>query len=747
MIRNKPFATILVAAGILLAGCTTGAVATATPTVPIPTETPVPTDTPTATPEPSSTPTPTATATVVREQARPTATVSPDLPTFLGPMQTYENTTFGVELTLPEDWQLEGAQQPGDPLLVAFPADGVPIVQIFIEFPADLTTPEQLARRDSASLDGDPSISVLDEAEITLGNGSLAYDLKLRVQQLATLDFRLTYATRGTHAVTLSIQSTEENYADNTALIDSIVSSLNLKEPRPAGISPLETLTLWKSSPITLDPALSGDSGSHSYILQIFAGLVRLDHELNVVPDIATWDLNDDGTVYTFHLDKNASFHDGKPVTANDFVYSLNRTANPATGSRTASDFLGDIVGARAVIDGDAVSISGVRAIDDHTLEIEIDAPKLYFLAKMTYPAAYVVDQANVEAGGDSWWSEPNGAGPFGIKQWDEGEILVLERHDGYHGSKARLKNVVFRLYGGIPIRMYENDEIDASTAFLSDLDRIESQSSLRTELVETPELSVFYVGFDTTREPFDDPLVRKAFLMAVDRERIVDSAFDGRLPLADGLLPPGLPGGPNPILPTIEYDPAKALELIGQSSYGSVDNLPDLTYSEIGFIAPSQIAESLVAELNRNLGVNVEIELVPSSERYFNNLDDVRGNLFAFGWVADYPDAQNFLDLLFFSGRENNGGEYSNPDFDALVAEAATIGNFEERLAVYRQAEALLIEEAALIPLRFATTFLLVKPHIDCYQPDGQGLVDFSRVRIQRSVLGSDVGEPCFES
>lgn len=174
--------------------------------------------------------------------------------------------------------------------------------------------------------------------------------------------------------------------------------------PEPeAEVTPTEesTLNLFGIDPLTLDPAVSGEMTSHQYIVQLFSGLVRLDDNLEPVPDIAQrWQVSDDGRTYTFYLRNDVRFHCGREVKAEDFKYSWERACDPDTCSLTAATYPGDIVGVREVLVGKTTEISGVRVIDDYTLEVTIDAPKSYFLSKLTYPTAFVVDRANVESGG-----------------------------------------------------------------------------------------------------------------------------------------------------------------------------------------------------------------------------------------------------------------------------------------------------------------------------------------------------------
>ena len=209
-----------------------------------------------------------------------------------------------------------------------------------------------------------------------------------------------------------------------------------------------------------MDPHLAADATSGTIIVEVFGGLVTIEPDLNIVPDLAeTWDITNGGKTYTFHLRQDGKFHNGKPVTAHDFKWSLERATDPVTRSPVADTYLGDIVGVREKLNGGAAEIAGVRVIDAHTLEITIDAPKAYFLAKLTYPTAFVLDRENVKSD-RQWFLQPNSTGPFKLAKYVPGEILLLERNENYHLGPPKLKEVRFILSGGDPLLMYFNDEI-----------------------------------------------------------------------------------------------------------------------------------------------------------------------------------------------------------------------------------------------------------------------------------------------
>jgi oligopeptide transport system substrate-binding protein len=503
-------------------------------------------------------------------------------------------------------------------------------------------------------------------------------------------------------------------------------------EPQPLDLPPGDTLRLFSIGPLTLDPAISQEMTSHIYVLQIFSGLVSFDAEMNLVPDIAeSWEISEDGRIYTFHLRRGVKFHDGREVKAQDFKYSWERAADPGTESLTAATYLGDIVGVKQKLAGETEEINGVEVIDDYTLKVTIDAPKAYFLAKLSYPVAFVVDQDNVSAGKE-WWRSPNGTGPFKLKEWREDEFIVLERNELYYREKARVSHILFKLWSGVPMSMYEKGEIDITYVSIHDLERVTDPTSpLSPELMIAPELSVSYIGFNTAAPPFDDVKVRQAFSLAVDKEGIISQRLKGAVTLAEGILPRGLPGY-NQELQGLGYDPEKARELIAESSYRSVANLPPLVFTVPGEgNTLSGTLRAIICQWKRNLGVEITVRQL-ESKAYYYRLKEEKDNLFDFGWMADYPDPQNFLEVLFHSAAENNIGKYYNPQVDALLEQAAVEQDEERRLSLYQQAEQLIIEDAAVLPLWFGQSYLLVKPYVKGFALSPLGIPLLSQVRLE---------------
>ncbi len=504
------------------------------------------------------------------------------------------------------------------------------------------------------------------------------------------------------------------------------------QEPLPTPVSEEKVLNLYGIDPLTLDPAVSSEMTSHEYIMQLFGGLVRLDDNLKPAPDIAEkWQVSQDGRTYTFYLRQDVSFHDGRQVKAEDFKYSWERTCNPETGSLTAATYLGDIVGVREVLSGEREDIGGVRVIGDYTLEVTIDAPKSYFLSKLTYPTAFVVDRADVESGWE-WWRSPNGTGPFKLKQWDENQLLVLERNELYYRESAKVNLVVFKLWGGVPMNMYETGEIDVTGVGISYIEKVTDEAGpFYQDLRVAPELSFFYIGFNTTKPPFDDVNIRRAFSQAIDKDKLVSLVFKGMMQPADGILPPGMPGYNEELL-GLDYDIDGARELIANSRYGDVSQLPPITITTAGWGGLiSQGLEAIVYQWRNNLGVEVKVrQLEP--ERFLYHLGEEKDEMFYIGWIADYPHPQDFLDVLFHSGTDNNYGEYSNPEVDALLERAGVEQDNNLSLALYQQAEQLLVEDAACLPLWFGQNYVLVKSYIEGYNLNPLGFAILDEVSVE---------------
>ncbi len=467
------------------------------------------------------------------------------------------------------------------------------------------------------------------------------------------------------------------------------------------------------TNPRYYDPATTHGSGDK----RVFSGLVSFDPRLNLVPDLAErWEVSPDGMVYTFYLRRNARFHDGRPVTVQDVIYSWERAARPETGSDTVLTYLGDIVGVAEVHQGKANTIRGLKALDDYTLQVTLDAPKPYFLLKLTYATAFVVDKNNVESGRD-WYRRPNGTGPYKLVEWKPFERIVYERNPDFYLGPPAIPYVVINLYSGVAFRLYESGEIDIADLPLYAIERFTDPTEpLHRELVTGVDLCTSYVVFDVSRPPFDDPNVRKAFTLAFDRSKYLDVVLKGHALPAIGLYPPGLPGF-NVALRGLSYDPEQARRLLAESKYAGAQGLPPIVFTNAGYGSYIGADVAAMAQMwKQTLGVTLTIENLEPNYYYDQIYSGNHGHLFSTGWCADYPDPQNFADVLFHSDSAQNMGYYTNPALDALLEQARIEPDVARRIALYQQAEQMIVDDAAVLFTTHSLSYQLVKPYVKGY-------------------------------
>ncbi len=480
--------------------------------------------------------------------------------------------------------------------------------------------------------------------------------------------------------------------------------------------SPGQTLVLAggeSTNPRTYDPATTYGTGDKL----VFSGLVSFDPHLNLVPELAeTWDISPDGTVYTFHIRQNAVFHNGRSVTAGDVIYSWERAASPEINSDTVLTYLGDILGVREMVSGQAVHISGLQALDDHTLRVYIDAPKPYFLLKLTYPTAFVVDRANVDSGPE-WFRTPIGTGPYKLIEWKRFERITYAANPDFYLGQPSIPYVVVQLYSGVGLRLYEAGEIDLTGIPYYAADRfLDPGEPMQAEMRTGVDLCTGFVVFDTTQPPFDDVKVRQAFSLAFDRRKYIDVVLSGRALPAIGLYPPGLPGF-NTRLDGLTYDPKKARQLLSESSYGSAQALPPIVYTDAGIGSYIGADVAALAQMwQKELGIVLTVENLEPNYYYDRIYAGEHGQIFGGGWCADYPDPENFADVLFHSGSPQNTGGYSDPELDALLEAARVETDVTKRIEMYQQAEQMIVEAAPVLFTTHSLSYTLVKPYVKGY-------------------------------
>ena len=649
-----------------------------------------------------------------RAKRTPAATRTPT------PVQStlvYSNPDYGVTFAIPAGWDT-GEDTESSTIVYIFNSDRSVISALFYEIlSSDDSLQEAAAQMNEAVLEGMQDIQTLRDEGLTLDDGSQAWiTVVTATQQDGTeLKIGLVTALYGVRAYTLLVYSTPQYYDAQQEAIALMITSLHLEPASLYGIPRDQALVLLgdeTTNPREYDPATMHGSGDKL----VFSGLVAFDPQMNLIPDLAaTWEVKD-GLVYTFILRADARFHDGRPVTAQDVIYSWERAADPATGSDTVLTYLGDIFGVKEMKAGEADHISGLKAIDDHTLQVTIDAPKPYFLYKLTYAVAYVLDRTNVESGLE-WYRTPNGTGPYKLIRWDSFKVMVYERNEDYYLDLPAIRYVVVQLYSGVGARLYEAGEIDVTSIYPSDVARfLDPQEPLHADLLSSVSLCTSYVTFDVSQPPFDDPKVRQAFTLAFDRQKYIDVVLQGVALPAVGVYPPGLPGY-NVDLTGLPYDPERARQLLTESKHGGPEGLPPIVYTSSGLGSDAGASISAMAQMwQQTLGITITVENIETNLYNDKIYAGQHGQLFDYGWCADYPDPENFADALFHSDAPQNLGNYSNPELDALLEQARVEQDVSRRIQLYQQAEQIIVNDAPVLFTAHSMSYVLVKPYIQGY-------------------------------
>ncbi|MCS7309948.1 MAG: peptide ABC transporter substrate-binding protein [Armatimonadota bacterium] len=498
------------------------------------------------------------------------------------------------------------------------------------------------------------------------------------------------------------------------------------------------------TEPTTFDPALVRDGPTIDMLFHVFEGLVQWDENNRLQPNLAeSWEVSADGRVYTFRLKRGVKFHNGREVTAEDFKYSIERACDPELASPVSATYLNDIVGALDKLERRANEVKGVEVVDKYTLRITIDHPKAYFLAKLTYPTAYVVCREAIEQEGD----EVNGrrlrinercaigTGPFKIAQYVPGSKVVLAANKEYHAGAPQLDGIERPIVLDASTRhaMYERGDLDIVDVQKGDLLRDQQDPVLSKQLHTFDRAAVFYLGLNQNAfPPFKDRRVRLALAYATDKDAIVRVALMGVPQKANGILPPGVLAH-DPNFQGIPYDPERARQLLAEAGYPGGKGFPTLvlTFREK---TPDlrRAAEMVKEQYRKELGINVELREMEWGA-FLDALDRKELPFIHLRWMADYLDAQNFLSVLLRSGAPENVVGYSNPRFDALCDQADKERDEAKRIRLYREAERIAVEDVPWIPLYFQRDVELIKPYVKGIRDSLMGHLPHVTTRIER--------------
>jgi len=460
----------------------------------------------------------------------------------------------------------------------------------------------------------------------------------------------------------------------------------------------------------SLDPQSEMSLAMYRVARNLYSTLVRLGYEgdLNIYPDLATsWDISDDGKVYTFHLRQGVKFHTGQELTANDVKFTFERLYDPALAS-PASFFGQFIVGAKDKLEGNATEVPGIRVVDDYTIEFTLSEPYGAFLAELVTPCLGILSQEEVEKWGADYLVHPSGTGPFKLQEWVRGEKIVLGANPDYYEGPPALDAVEVIVIEDEATGMlkFENGELDVYDVPSADFERLTTDPKWKDLVLRIPALDSYYFQLNNFSPPLDDVRVRQAIAYAIDRQSILDKILKSGA-LAYTVLPPGMPCY-NPDIAHYDYDPEKAKALLKEAGLedGFTIRVVQRTQSDVVDAIAAQLAE---------VGITVEMEMVERSA-FWDIVYKGQTDAYYLSWWADFADPHNFFVYIWRSAPETEESKnmYVNEQVDALIDEAAITTDMDERCELYHQIEQIGIEQdAQRVWLWHLETMRIVQPWV----------------------------------
>jgi peptide/nickel transport system substrate-binding protein len=504
----------------------------------------------------------------------------------------------------------------------------------------------------------------------------------------------------------------------------------------------------------TLYPLNITEVTGHRIITNVYEGLVSfVQEDLSIEPALAErWDISEDGMTYTFYLRQGVRFHDdpcfpggtGREVTARDFKWCLDRAAYHDPANNQGYKFIVDIIaGAQEYFEltkgggDDPNGVSGVKVIDDYTLQIELFEPNSIFLSRMCLPFAQVYPKEAVEMYGSDMRIKTVGTGPFKLKMLKEDQVIFLERNEDYWGKDDDGNQLPY--FDNIKVTFIKEHKTQLEQFIKEELDMVyRLPSEDRDQIVDvndnllgqytkyqfqsTPSMALQYYGFLHADPVFSDKRVRQAFCYAVDRKKIADFTLKGSAaPAIYGMVPPGTGTYDATAVDGYDFNPERAQQLMAEAGYPKGEGFPRTTLQiNSGGERNENVAEAVQKMLEDNLGINVEIVTVPWAQ-HTEAVENAKVKFWRLGWIADYPDPENFLNLFHGKWYEPdlsvesyiNSFRYNNPDFDAAFDAALRTTDNAERNAFYAQADQVAIDDAVVLPIYYDKDDRLIQPDV----------------------------------
>ncbi len=494
--------------------------------------------------------------------------------------------------------------------------------------------------------------------------------------------------------------------------------------------------------PQDLDPHITTGIPEYYIQLSLFEGLVSKNPQtLEPVPAVAeSWEISDDQTHYVFHIRKNLHWSNGEAITARDVVYSWKRLLMPKLASEYAY-MLEAVVNARAFNKGEISDFTsvGIKALDDNTLEVTLNKPVPYFLQLLDHQSTYIVPQNIIESFGKiddrgTAWTRPENIvsnGPFRLKEWTPNKVIVVERNPAYWDAAAvKLDEIHYYAVDNKQTeeRMYRTGQIDMTLDGQILTDKIEVYQQQQPDHIHlTPFLGTYYYLFNTTRPPFDNVLVRRAFSMAIDRDSITKNVVKGGRKPATAFTAPGITGYTPRA--NIHFDPVMAKQLLAEAGYPDGKGFPAISILYNTHNTHRNVATTLQQMWKEILNVNVTL-INQEWKVYLNSRETGDYDIARAGWLADFADPTSFLDM-FESGNGNNHTGWSNPEYDHLITLANQTANQTERFELFQQAEQILIDESPVAPIYYEMSANLVNPRVKGIYPNALTYHPFKSVYL----------------
>jgi ABC-type oligopeptide transport system substrate-binding subunit len=462
---------------------------------------------------------------------------------------------------------------------------------------------------------------------------------------------------------------------------------------------------------LTLDPIQSYEVFSAQVVSQLFGRLLSRTPELDVIPDIAkSWEILDEGRTYLFHLRDDVRWSDGQTLTAADFVFSLHYHLDPASLVLDPERW-DDVVGAVSYRRGEGVKDDiGIKALDPHTLLIQLVQPAGPFLDLLV--GFFPLPKHVIAIHGQNWTEPANivTSGAFLLESWEKGQSLCLKRNPDYYGHfSGNVERIELSLVSDHEkcLAPFEADEFDfLPIRFFSPNNQFQAIQRNASDHVIWPDYSTIALRFDTTRPPFDDPRLRRALVLATDRQTLAQVYNRGLIsPATGGVIPTGLPG--HMAGTALPYNPEAARKLLLEAGYPGGRGLPTIRVLGDG-------NDHLLQAWERELGLSVEQDKTDTFEAYLQKAERERYHVLLVYWFADNPDPDGFLRQ--FMQRQKN--YWPDQNYFQLVESARQITDHGERMRLYRQAEDILLEACPIMPLSYGRADWLVKPWIKNFIP-----------------------------